>query len=56
MRFYKNLPRDSSKICQDIANVGDIISHKTKLELLPFIENAGEELEKIRIEKENMNE
>ena len=56
VRFYKNLPRDSSKICQDIANVGDIISHKTKLELLPFIENAGEELEKIRIEKENMNE
>ena len=53
VRFYKNLPRDSSKICQDIEKVGDIISHKTKLELLPFIENAGEELEKIRIEKEN---
>lgn len=56
VRFYKNLPRDTSKICTDISAVGDILSHRTKLELLPFIENAGAELEKIKKEQEENNE
>lgn len=56
VRFYKNLPRDSSKICSDISAVGDILSRRTKLELLPFIENASAELEKIKQEQEENNE
>ena len=51
IRFYKNLPQDTTKICQNISQVGELISHKTKLELMPFIENSSVEIERLNKEK-----
>ena len=60
IRFYKNLPQDTGRMCETVATLGDIVSHKTKLELLPFVEDAQIELDRMleeqkppQLEKEN---
>lgn len=50
LRFYKNLPQDTLRICETIDKLQNLVSHKTKLELLPFIEDADKELEKVKAE------
>ncbi len=42
-RFYKNLPQDLTRICQDLQLLGDTVSNRTKLELLPFIKDVSAE-------------
>ncbi len=49
-RFYKNLPQDLQKLSENLHKLGDTISHKTKLELLPFIADAERELQQIKQE------
>lgn len=50
-RFYKNLPQDVSRICADLNTLGDTVSRRTRLELLPFVRDAEIELERIRQEQ-----
>ena len=50
-RFHKNLPRDLQHICENLATLGDTVSRRTKLELLPFIKDAQAELDRIEEEK-----
>lgn len=52
IRFYKNLPQDTGRMCETVATLGDIVSHKTKLELLPFVEDAQTELDRMKAERE----
>ena len=49
-RFYKNLPRDVTRICENLQLLGDTVSRRTKLELLPFVKDA--EAEERRMEEE----
>ena len=50
-RFYKNLPQDVTRVCQNLNLLGDTVSDRTKLELLPFVKDADAELQRIRNEK-----
>ena len=51
-RFYKNLPQDLTKLCGNLNSLGDLLSRKTRLELLPFITDAERELQRQRREQE----
>ncbi len=50
-RFYKNLPQDVSRICQHIDLLGDTVSRRTKLELLPFVRDVQAEEQRLKEEK-----
>ncbi len=50
-RFYKNLPQDLSRLCADLNTLGDTVSRRTKLELLPFVKNAEDEEQRIADEQ-----
>ena len=50
-RFYKNLPQDVSRICEDLKTLGATVSTRTKLELLPFIKDADAEMDRMSAEK-----
>ncbi len=50
-RFYKNLPQDVSRICQDLQLLGDTVSTRTKLELLPFVKDVSAEEQRLTNEK-----
>ena len=45
-RFYKNLPQDVTRICENLKLLGDTVSDRTKLELLPFVTDAEGELQR----------
>ena len=51
VQFYKNLPQDVSRICENLEKLGETVSHRTRLELLPFIPDAEEELSRVAAEK-----
>ena len=50
-RFHKNLPQDVQRICENLELLGDTVSKRTKLELLPFIKDAEAELNRMEEEK-----
>ena len=50
-RFYKNLPQDVTRVCENLQLLGDTVSNRTKLELLPFVKDAEAELRRIDNEK-----
>lgn len=50
-RFYKNLPQDVTRICENLKLLGDTISNRTKLELLPFVTDAEAEQQRLNDEK-----
>ncbi len=50
-RFYKNLPQDLTRICENLKLLGDTVSNRTRLELLPFITDAEAELQRLNDEK-----
>ena len=50
-RFYKNLPQDVTRICENLQLLGDTLSERTKLELLPFVTDAEGELQRKLEEK-----
>ena len=50
-RFYKNLPQDLGRLCQNLTALGDTVSRRTKLELLPFVNDPEGELGRIEHEK-----
>ena len=50
-RFYKNLPQDVTRICENLQLLGDTLSDRTKLELLPFVKDAEGELQRKQEEK-----
>lgn len=51
-RFYKNLPQDRTRLCEDLKTLGDTVSRRTKLELLPFVSDPAEEEARIRAEQQ----
>lgn len=50
-RFYKNLPQDVTRICENLELLGDTVSARTKLELLPFVKDIDGELDRLKTEK-----
>jgi SPP1 family phage portal protein len=50
--FTRNLPKNLTEISDMVVKLEGIISQETSLELLPFIDNAKEEMERIASEKE----
>lgn len=50
-RFYKNLPQDLTRICENLKLLGDTISNRTRLELLPFVTDAEAEQQRLKDEK-----
>lgn len=49
-RFYKNLPRDLTRLCENLAQLEGLVSRRTRLELLPFVQSADEELQRLEAE------
>jgi len=50
-RFYKNLPQDVQRICENLELLGDTVSNRTKLELLPFVKDVEAEQHRLELEK-----
>ena len=50
-QFYKNLPQDVTRVCENLQLLGDTVSNRTKLELLPFVKDAEAELQRKHLEK-----
>ena len=50
-RFYKNLPQDVTRVCENLQLLGDTVSNRTKLELLPFVKDVEEEQKRLEQEK-----
>jgi len=46
-----DIPIDTSTRINEVVQLGDIISHQTKLERIPYVENVQVELERIRKEQ-----
>ncbi len=51
-RFYKNLPQDITRICENLQRLGDTVSRRTKLELLPFVTDPQDEERRILDEQQ----
>lgn len=49
--FTRNLPDNADAAAELALKLGGVISHRTQLELLPFIKNADRELERLGEEK-----
>ena len=52
-RFYKNLPQDLTALCANLSALGDTISRRTRLELLPFVSDPDEELNRLEEERQH---
>jgi SPP1 family phage portal protein len=50
-RFYKNLPQDLSRLIANMNALSDTVSARTRLEMLPFIANPDDELQRRNTEK-----
>ena len=50
-RFYKNLPQDLTRVCQNLSTLGDTVSRRTRLELLPFVTDPDAELKRLEEER-----
>ena len=55
MRFRRNKPRISGAV-QIVGNLSSMLSKETLLQLLPFIDNPKEEIEKLDEEQEQDTE
>ena len=56
VKFTPNIPQDDLLVAQIIAQLGDKLSTETGLSQLSFIENAKNELAKIKVEQESVLE
>lgn len=56
INFTPSIPVDLATTVQVISQLGDKISNETALSLLPFIENPAQEMEKIKAEKQALDE
>ncbi|WP_027098281.1 phage portal protein [Clostridium paraputrificum] len=55
IKFQANLPINTTELIQNVNNVTGIISHKTQLAMLPFIQDVDAELEQLEEEKTAAN-
>lgn len=53
IKFSPNIPSDLNSLADSISKLNGVVSQKTLLSLLPFVENVDIEMEHIRQEKEN---
>ena len=53
VHYHKNLPRDLTRLCENLQTLSGILSRRTRLELLPFIPDAEEELRRLKAEAES---
>lgn len=51
VQYHKNLPRDLSRLCENLERLSGLLSRRTRLELLPFIPDAEEELRRLKEEE-----
>ena len=51
VHYHKNLPRDLSRLCENLERLSGLLSRRTRLELLPFIQDADEELRRLKDEE-----
>ncbi len=49
--FTRGLPKNVAEIAQTIANIKDIVSHRTLLGMLPFIEDPDNEIKEVKEEQ-----
>ena len=57
MRFRRNKPQNLLEQSQIVGNLTSLLSQETLLQLLPFIDNPKEEIEKLEDEKaQNMDD
>jgi SPP1 family phage portal protein len=54
MKFTPNIPSDIASIADSISKLQTIVSQKTLLSLLPFVENPGLEMEQFKAEQSDM--
>ena len=47
VHYHKNLPRDLSRLCENLQTLSGLLSRRTRLELLPFIQDADKELRRL---------
>ena len=50
VHYHKNLPRDLTRLCENLQTLSGLLSRRTRLELLPFIPDAEEELRRLNEE------
>lgn len=51
VKFKANLPINNNELIQNVNNLSSVISHKTQLSMLPFIQDVDNELDQIAEEK-----
>lgn len=51
VHYHKNLPRDLTRLCENLESLSGLLSRRTRLELLPFIRSADEELRRLKEEE-----
>lgn len=51
VHYHKNLPRDLSRLCENLETLSGLLSRRTRLELLPFVQDADEELRRLKAEE-----
>lgn len=51
IHYHKNLPRDLTRLCENLETLSGLLSRRTRLELLPFIRSADEELRRLKEEE-----
>lgn len=56
INFTPSIPVDLATTVQVISQLGDKISNETALSLLPFVENPAQEMEKIKAEKQALEQ
>jgi SPP1 family phage portal protein len=54
--FTRNLPSDLTQTVQIVNQLRGIVSQETLLTLLPFVQDVGEEMERVKAEKEESME
>ena len=50
VHYHKNLPRDLTRLCENLQTLSGLLSRRTRLELLPFVQDADEELRRLNEE------
>ncbi len=51
VHYHKNLPRDLTRLCENLETLSGLLSRRTRLELLPFVQDADEELRRLKEEE-----
>jgi SPP1 family phage portal protein len=50
MSFYRNIPKNMMELAEMLDKLGGIVSNRSKLEQVPFIENVDDEMDQIKKE------